>query len=76
MRSTTVLEIPTAEQEALLRYCAKPVMGIYSLFKFCSYAPCKIHKAKAVDRWLEEHSRFEPEAGQEVYVLRIRARFE
>ena len=34
MRLTAVLEIPTAEQEALLRDCAKPVMGIYSLFTF------------------------------------------
>jgi hypothetical protein len=34
MRSTTVLE----EQEALPRDCAKPVMGIYTLFTFCPYA--------------------------------------
>jgi hypothetical protein len=39
MRSTTVLEIPTAEQEALLSDCAKPVMGIYMLYTFCHYAP-------------------------------------
>jgi hypothetical protein len=39
MRSITALEIQTAEQEALLHDCAKLVMGIYSLFTFCSYAP-------------------------------------